>query len=482
MDSLKEKTGKALAWDLVGNYGGQVSGFIISIFLARLLEPEEFGLVGMSLVFINIMKVFMDLGLTSALIQNKGNTSLTYSSVFYVNVLFAVILTVLIYLLAPWVGAFYESSIVTFLVQILSISFFISSFNIVQSTILKIELDFKSLTYRDLFSQIVAGIVAIGFAYAGYGVYALVLQLILSEILKSILLWKITNWYPKLEFSLKEIKKLTGFSIYVLAAQSANRIFSELDTLVVGKLFAPALLGFYSRANSLNQVIIRNSSKSISKVFFPVLSKVQDDEKRFVKIFIKVINIVSGVAVLMTGIFFLAGEEIIIGLFGKKWQPSVLIFQVLILRGFTYPISSMIVNAFLAKGMSRENFHYGNIRKVLQLIPLVVAYIYGFYPFLYALVGISILAWLLNNYFSTRSLGISYWEQIKAVAPSLILGIIIVSIIVFLFPAERNYLIAALKIIVFSILYLGILYFFKSTLTSEGKYYIKIAWKKLRNL
>ncbi|MGM0589753.1 MAG: lipopolysaccharide biosynthesis protein [Bacteroidota bacterium] len=482
MSSLREKTGKALFWDLIGNYGGQISGFIISIFLARLLEPKEFGLVGMSLVFINIMKVLMDMGLASALVQNKNNTSRTYSSVFYVNITFAILLTVIIYSSAPWIGIFYNSDTVTQLVRFLSISFFISSFNIVQSTILTINLDFKNLTYRDLFSKIVAGFVAVIFAYKGYGVYALVIQLILSEIVKSILLWKVTEWYPKFEFSLNEVKKLTGFSIYVLAAQSANKVISELDTLVVGKLFSSSLLGFYSRANSLNQLIIRNSSTSLKKVFFPVLSKVQDDEERFTKIFLQVIDIVSGLAVMLTGIFFLGGEELIIGLFGEKWEPSVLIFQILILRGFTYPISAIIVNAFLAKGKSKENFHYGNIRKALQLLPLLIAYLYGFYPFIYSLVGISTLGWLLNNFFATYSLGIPFADQIKAVGLYLLMGSTIVALITLLFPEGRNYLMAITKAVTFILLYLGIANSINSVLTEEGKFYLKRAWQKSRNL
>lgn len=137
MSSLRSRTGIALAWDLLGNYGGQISSFIISIFLARLLDPEEFGLVGMSMVFIAVLQIFKDMGFASALIQNKENTSLTYSSVFYLNVFAGIIFTVVIYFLAPFIGGFYENQKVTDLVRLLSITYFISSFNIVQITILR---------------------------------------------------------------------------------------------------------------------------------------------------------------------------------------------------------------------------------------------------------------------------------------------------------------------------------------------------------
>lgn len=471
MSTLRSRTANALGWDLVGNYGGQITGFIISIFLARLLSPQDFGLVGMSMVFIAVLQVFKDFGFASALIQNKENTSLTYSSVFYINLLAGTLLTILLYFVAPLIGRFYDNQAVILIVQLLSITFFINSFNIVQSTILRKSLDFKKLTMRDLISQISAGVVAVILAFQGVGVYALVIQQILAAIIRTILLWKLTAWYPKWEFSFTEVKKLTGFSVYVFAAQSVNQIIREVDTLVIGKLFSPATLGYFSRANSLNTLINKNSSGTLTKVFFPVLSSIQDDEQRFEKIFLKVIHIVSVISVFLTGLFFLIGEELIIGLFGKKWEPSILIFKILIIKGFTYPISSMIVNAFLAKGKSKQNFHYGNIRKIMQLTPMIVAFIYGFIPFLYAMLTVSILAWLVNMYFTTRSLNVPFYAQIKAVLPILIFTALLVSILEFFMPQKFSYLWALVKLVTFSSLYLIYLRMIKSEVINEVIFY-----------
>lgn len=473
MDNLRNKTAKALVWDLFGNYGGQVTGFIISIFLARLLTPEDFGLVGMSMVFITVLQVFKDFGFASALIQNKENTSLTYTSVFYINLIAGTLLTVLLYFVAPLIGNFYDNDTVALLVQLLSITFFINSFNIVQSTILRRNLDFKKLTMRDLVSQVIAGVVAVVLAFQGFGVYALVVQQILAAIIQTILLWKLTEWYPKWEFSLAEVKKLTGFSVYVFAAQSVNQLIRQADTLVIGKLFSPATLGFFSRANSLNSLINKNSSSTLTKVFFPVLATIQDDDERFQKIFLKVIHLVSVVSVFLTGVFYLVGEELIIGLFGKKWTPSIVIFKILIIKGFTYPISSMIVNAFLAKGKSRENFHYGNIRKVLQLTPMIVAFMYGFMPFLYAMLAVSIVAWILNIYFTTRSLNVPFMSQLNVVLPNLIAAGVMVYIIEILFSNELNYFEAVLSVLLFSLFYIVYLILIKSEVIDETKFYLK---------
>jgi len=480
MNSLRSKASKALAWDLVGNYGAQITGFVISIFLSRLLEPKEFGLVGMSLVFINILKVFTDVGFASALVQNKENTSLTYSSIFYINVIFGFVLFVVVFLCAPLIGKFYGNETVTGLIHLLSITLLLNSFNIVQRTILRRNLAFKTISIRDLMSQLAAGVLAVFLAYRGFGVYALVLQQIMAALINSVILWKVTEWYPKLEFSWQEVKKLTAFSSYVFAAQSANQLIAQADTLVVGKLFSPSTLGFFSRANGVNSLITKNSVTSISKVFFPVLSSIQDDDERFKRVYLRVISIVAGISVFLTGFFFLCGEELIIGLFGEKWSPSVLIFQILIIKGFTFPINAMIVNAFLAKGKSRENFRFGNIRKVINVLPLFIAYFYGFFPFLYALAAASVSNWLLTNWFVTMTLGITYFSQLKGILPQLVATVIIVSGIYFVFPTDFSFIMAFVKVIIFSVLFILFQYLSDSILFQEFTFYKKKIWRKLR--
>jgi O-antigen/teichoic acid export membrane protein len=468
MGNLRGRTSRAFLWDLFGNYGSQVSSFVISIFLARLLSPEDFGLVGLSMVFISMLNIFQEMGFASALIQNEKNTSLTYSSVFFLNVSAGLVLTVGVFFSGPLIGAFFDQPIITDLVRLLSIAFFFTSFNIVQVTILRKALDFKKLTFRRLTAQLCAGVIAVVFAYLDYGVYALVIQQIVAAAISTALLWKITNWYPKWEFSWSEIKKLSSFSLYVFAASSVNKIIEQLDTLVIGKLFSPTTLGFFSRANSLNNLVTKNSSASIAKVFFPALTQVKDDSERFERIYLKVINMVASIAIFLTCIFYLIGEELIIGLFGVKWKLSIPVFQILILKGFTYPISAMIVNAFLAKGKSKANFHFGNIRKVLQLIPFVFAYFGGFYPFLYANIVVAFLAWILNNIFAHLSLNITLKNQYLAVIPQLFFAFIFVLSIMYFFPNDFSYFWAVGKVIVFGTLFMLFLKLSKAPIVNEG--------------
>lgn len=478
MTSLRNKASKAFIWDLLGNYGGQVSYFVITVFLARLLSPVEFGLVGMSMVFIAILNVFKDLGFASALIQNPDNTKLTYSSVFWVNIIAGALLTLLVFLAAPLIGWFYENDQIIIIVRLLSFTFLLSSLNIVQVTILKKRLNFKRLTLIQLGSLLFSGIIAIAAAYWGLGVFSLVIQQLLAILISMSLLWKVSEWKPSFDFSKKEVKKLTGFSVYVFFGQFVNQIFKQLDTLIVGKLFSPATLGFFSRAESINSLISKNSVSTFNRVFFPVLSTIRDDDERFEKIFLKVLNIVSTISIFLTGVFFLSGEELIIFLFGEKWQPSVFIFEVLIIKGFSYPISAMVVNAFFAKGKSKENFHYGNIRRVTQLIQLGIAWVFGFNAFLYAIVGVSIFNWLLNTYFVRRTLGISFWSQIALVLKPLIVAAILVLMLSYLLPSGFSYLLSITAVSLFSFGFIVYVYFFEKNLVIEIQYYFKAAWNK----
>lgn len=432
--NLKQRSAKALFWDLSSKFSRNGIGFVISIFLARILEPAEFGYVGMALVFISISQVFVDFGFASALIQSKKNTSVTYSSVFYLNIFLGLILFGIFQLIAPSIGSFYNAPIVESLVRWLSLIFVVSSLSIVQVTILTREIDFKKITIRDIISQAIGGVVGVIAAIQGLGVFALVIQQLTAATLRTIILWKLAEWSPRLEFSWSEIKRLSGFSIFLFIDRSMAQVFKRIDVLFIGKFFTPSVLGFYSRAESLNAMISKYSSTSISKVFFPVLSKIQDDDERFKSIYFKLISVICVVSFGMTVTFYLMGEEIIIGLFGSKWQPSVKIFQVLVLMIFNYSVISMMNNAILAKSKSKENFYGGMIRRTIRLIPLVIGYLYGLSAFIWALVFVAYVVTAFNIGLIKRYLHFSVKRHVKTIfecgipAFALILGFELLSI------------------------------------------------------
>lgn len=413
--TLKEKSIVALVWDFVGSLATQGSQFVISIILARLLSPSDFGLVGMAMVFIAISQSFIDLGFGSALVQNKENKPITYSSIFLINLFCGIVLLMLFIFLAKPIGGFYESKIVEQLVLIMAPTLLFGALNMVQISILKRELRFKELSLRLLLSGLISGLIGVTLAFLGYGVYALSVQVLFFSIISTIVLWKVSEWRPTLDFSLDEVKSLLSFSTYTFLGQTLNQIINKLDALIIGKLFSASTLGFFTRAESLGALLISYTSGSLAKVFFPAMSKIQDDLERFKYVFLKVISLVSFLTFLLSGVMILSGEFIILTLFGEKWQPSVVIFQILMVKIFCYPISVIIVNSFKAIGKAKEDFWYGNIRKTLRIIPFVIAYYYGFTAFLYALVIITIIGTLFNNVIASIHFEIPFGIQIKSI-------------------------------------------------------------------
>lgn len=407
MSTLKKKTATAMAWDFGGTVLQQGFTFIISIILARLLDPAEFGLLGMAMVFISVSQVFVDAGFISALIQNQKNTNLTYSSVFFLNVVAGLCLTVIGFLIAPWIGQFYGNEKITSIFRWLSLIFLFRSLMIVQAGILRKELNFKLLNVRSVFAALGGGIIGIAAAFMGYGVYSLVAQQITIAFLGALLLWTTTDWRPEWQFSWHEVKKLTGFSAYVFFSKLSARIFNKLDILVIGKVFIPATLGFYTRAITFKDQVVRYSSSSITKVFYPVLSSHQDDKKRFNNIYFKVISVIAFVTYALTGILYFMGYDVIVGLFGEKWEPSVILFQILILATCNKPINGMMINVFLSKGKSKQNFYIGLLRKAVKTLPLILVFFYGLIEFVIAMVIIEYLVTIGNILFLGRHADLS---------------------------------------------------------------------------
>lgn len=410
--SLKSKSAKGFAWNFGGSLLKQGSSFIISIFLARILSPAEFGLVGMAMVFITVSQVFIDVGFASALIQRQDNSKLTYSSIFYLNLFIGLLLTALFYFCAPLIGAFYHNVKITELVRWLSLIFVFNSMDLVQITILKKELNFRVLTIRTFSASIIGGVLGIIAAISGLGVYSLVIQVITTAILGTILLWSTSGWRPDLKFSMAEVKKLTGFSSYVFFDRILASLSQQLDVLMVGKIFSPGMLGFYSRSVTLKNIVTSYSSDSLTAVFYPILSSLQSDEKEYSRVYFKVISVVAFLSYGLTGVMCILGKDIILLLFGAKWGPSVLIFQVIILMACNTPINSMMIFAFLSKGKSKQNFWIGIIRKVTRLIPLAFMYYYGMFVFTIAFVIFSYCITGVNIFFMNKYTRLSAKEHL----------------------------------------------------------------------
>lgn len=380
--------------------------FIISIFLARLLEPAEFGLVGMSVAFTGISSIFVNAGFVGALVQNDDNTSVTYSSVFFFNIFVGLLICLFFQAVAPSIANFYEEPKVENIIRYLALVPLISSFNLVQGTILSKKLLFKELTMRRFFSSAVAGVGSVIMAFKGFGVYALVAQALISHTVATFILWRVGDWRPRWEFSFGELRRLTSFSAYMFFNQIVGQVVGRSHALFIGKLFSPATLGFFSKAESLNQLVAKYTANSIGRVFFPAMSQLKNDKKQFVDALLKTLGIISIMVFLLSGWLAIGAEFLIVTLFGEKWLPSVFIFHILIFRVYGAPIGRIISIAFVAYGKAKENFWHGNVRNIIKTSSFVIAFLLGFEAYLYSLVVISFIMVFYNIFIVSRLLDI----------------------------------------------------------------------------
>lgn len=426
------KTKKGLFWDLIGSFIRQFASVFVSIILARLLSPVEFGLIGLALVFVNITEVFIDVGFTSGLIQKKEVKSIVYSSIFYVNLSFSIVLSCLIIIIAPAVAEFYGEPKVRMVLIYLSIIPIIAAFGRVQATILTKNMDFKSLSIRTIVSTAVGGILGVLGAFLGMGVYCLVIQQIATVLTSTILLWASIDWRPKWEFSKAEIHSLIGYSSYVFFDQALRQIFNKIDTVFIAKVYSTATLGFYSRAESLKAQIDTYTTGSLRKVMFPALSSLQDDPQSFIRAYHKAFNIITGIIVLLMGPIFFLSNDIIIGLLGVKWHASIIFFQILIFSTLTSPHIGLMAQAVLASGFSKLKFQIGLLQRLLKLMPIFFGYWLGVIEFSIAVVFASTSVFVVYAYVVHKKLNLNFGRQMKNIfVPNILFMIFILFFMLF---------------------------------------------------
>lgn len=466
-ENLGKQVRSGFGWDLTGTFFKQISTLIVSVILARLLTPEEFGIIGMAMVFVSLSQIFVEVGFSQGLIQSEHNSQRAYSSVFYLTFALGLIVGALIYFTAPLVGLFFESDKVskgeyTEVIRWLSLVPIISSFGSIHNTRFVRNLQFKILAFRNVLSTVLGGIVGVVMAYLGYGVYALVGQQLTTISLFVIILWWKSDWFPTWEFSFEEIKQLINFSGYVFLNNLLRKVFLKIDTLFIGKYFSAATLGYYSRAESLNSMVMQYTTASLRTVLFPALSKLQKDPKRFEESFFKVFNISTFLGTIICGILFFLSEEIIITLLGEIWRPSILIFQILVFRLIVSPFGALISKSLLAKGYSKQTFQFAQLRRLILLFPLVFGYFYDIYAFTTALVVAHFLGFLISIWSSHKYLNIPFTTQLtKFFVP--MIPLLVMVYLNFIHFKEFN---SFLLLVIFLVIQIGYFILIKS----EGMY------------
>ena len=415
---LKDKTVRGVGWSAVDNVAQHLVTFIVGIVLARLLTPDDYGLIGIITIFTAICTTLINSGFGSALIRKKDITDDDYNTAFIVNLGMSLFLYAIIFVSAPFIAAFFNRQELVSLTRMSSLGMIIGALALVQQTRLTKRIDFKTQTKITLIATTTSGSVGILLAFLGFGVWSLVAQSLTLQVLRTVFLWFFNKWVPKLRFSKSSFIGLFGFGWKIMVSGLLDTLWKELYQVVVGKFYSPATLGQYTRAKGFSKLLSDNLTRVVQRVTYPVLSDIQDDKKRMVKAYRRIIKttmFITAVSMLALGA---VSEPLLYCLIGPKWHEAATYLPLICIAGSMYPLHAINLNMLQVQGRSDLFLILEIIKKIIGLAPLFVGAFVGIMPMLYVNLGTSIIAYFLNSYFSGKFLGYSSWMQIKDIAPS----------------------------------------------------------------
>ena len=455
--SLKSTTVHGLGWSAIDNVARLGVSFIVSIVLARILSPKEYGLIGILSIFITIFNAIVDSGFTNALIRKKNATDVDYSTVFFVNLFVSMLITVALFFCARPIACFFGREELIAITQVMSCVVFINALCIVQRARTTTAIDFKTQTKITFISAIISGIIGITMAYMGYGVWALVGQQISCQIITTVLFWVYNKWFPSLVFSWESFREMWSFGWKLLVSGLIDTLWKEIYQVVIGKCYTPATLGLYTRAKQFSDMCSTNLTQAVQRVTYPVLSSIQDDRDRLKTAYQRVIKTTMlPTFVLMYGMAAVAKPMIIV-LIGEKWLGCVGFLQIICIYGALYPLHAINLNILQVQGRSDLFLKLEIIKKIINIGPLLL----GIFVDIYLMVGSSIItsviSYYLNAYYSGPFLNYSIKEQIKDILPSLGVAVAMaIPVAAMSYIPLNAFILLGLQVIVGAIIVIGI--------------------------
>lgn len=417
-ESLKKKTVNGTLWSGIDNVVQTGVTFVVSIVLARLLTPDDYGLIGIIAIFTTVCTALINGGFTTALIRKKDATDDDYNTAFIVNLGVSLVLYSIIFLCAPLIADFFKREELVALTRVSSLGMIIGALALVQQTRLTKRIDFKSQTKITIVAYVSSGIVGIIMALVGFGVWALVGQQLISHGLRTVMLWFVNRWVPKLCFSRKSFHELFGFGWKMMVSHLLDTVWKELYQVVVGKFYSPAMLGQYTRSKQFSKLLSQNLTHVIQRVTYPVLSNIQDDKERMVAAYRKIIKTTMFITAI--SMFFLGAisEPLLYCLIGPKWHEAATFLPLICISGSFYPLHAINLNMLQVQGRSDLFLILEIVKKIIAIGPLAIGVFVGILPMLYTNILTAIIAYFLNSYYSGKLLDYSSWKQLKDIAPS----------------------------------------------------------------
>lgn len=466
-------------WRFAERCGAQLVTFIVSVILARILTPEDYGIVALVTVFTSILQVFVDSGLGTALIQKKNADDLDFSSVFYFNFVVCIVLYIIMFFTAPVISVFYNDSSLISIIRVSSLTIVISGVKGIQQAYVSRNMLFKRFFFATLGGTIFSAFIGIGFAYAGFGVWAIVVQQLSNTAIDTFILWITVKWRPKKMFSIKRLKELLNFGWKLLVSSLFDTIYNNLRNLIIGKNYSSADLAYYNQGDKFPKLIVTNINSSIDSVLLPTLASAQDESNRVKNMTRRAIKTSTYImAPLMMGLAFCA-TPIVRLILTEKWLPCVPYLQIFCITYMFWPIHTANLNAINAMGRSDYFLKLEIAKKTIGMILLLSTMHFGVMVMAYSLLVTTVTSMIINSWPNRTLLGYSLKEQIVDIFPGVFLALLMgtaISLVRLL--ALPDIVTLALQIPLGAMIYIGLSNIFK---IESFEYLLNIVKSVLKN-
>ena len=422
-DSLKSQAVRGVLWSAVERFSVQGIQFVLSIIIARLVAPSEYGLIAMLGIFLAIAQTFIESGFSNALIQKKDRTEIDFSTVFYFNIVVSLVVYLILFLSAPYIALFYKEPLLDIITKWVGLNIIISALSIVQRAKLTIQLNFKTQAKASLIAVIVSGICGITMAYYGYGVWALVCQSLLNNLLNTLLLWVFARWMPAFIFSWQSFKGLFSFGSKLLLSGLLHTIYLNLYTLVIGRKYSATDVGYYNRSYSLAQYPSVNIVGVITRAIYPIQCEMQHDEERLSSSFIQYLRMSCYIIFpLMVGLAVLSKPMVLV-LLTDKWASMSELLSILCIAYMWYPV--MVINNQMlnVKGRSDYFLKAEIIKKIVAIVILLLTMPLGLKILCFGILFYNILDMGIIIVFTKKVMNTGFRQQFQAILPIFLVSI-----------------------------------------------------------
>lgn len=422
-ESLKQTAVKGVIWSSIERFSVQGVQFIVMIVMARLLTPEDYGLIGMLAIFLAISQSLIDSGFSQALIRKQDRTETDNSTVFYFNIVVGFLLYAILFIAAPWVAEFYKQPELCPVMRVVCLGIILNSLAVVQRALLTVKIDFKTQAKASLAAAVFSGVVGVGMAYTGFGVWALVWQQLLNLGINTLLLWILSKWKPIWSYSWNSFRELFSFGSKLLASGLLNTVYVNIYTIVIGKFFSAAALGHYTRAEQFAGFPSSNITGILQRVTYPILCSIQDDLERLRNTYRKFLKLSAYVIFpLMMG---LAGvSDVFIQIFlGEQWMFCAELLQIVCFFMMWFPIHAINLNLLQVRGRSDLFLRLEIIKKIVGVSVLCITVPLGLKVMCIGSAFSSIICLIINTYYTGKLIKVGFFIQMRDLFPTLLVSV-----------------------------------------------------------